>query len=199
MVAEVADAVTEQTELTVGKAAVLAGVSDRTIRNWINAGELPARSEPGGRKIRKGILLDLLAEKGYAPPILDTPELLVEAVVAAMASPTDRAEGAVAPESASTEGSASAEATATMVTPEMINVILQPLVDQLKEECARTERLHRENLELAGRIGFLQAKLMETERKLLLEPAEPVEMAAPENLAAIVDHRAWWKKLFARS
>ncbi len=210
VIAEVAEDA-ELVELTVSDAATLAGVSDRTIRNWINAGELAARSEPSGRKIRKAYLLDLLERKGYAPPPVETPELVVEAVVAAATVTTEATETAerLAETLAAAEGIV-AEATAGMETSEAVhaepaagtettNLILRSLVEQLNAERTRTTQLHRENLELAGRVGFLQAKLMETEQKLLAASTEPAENAAAEAAEAPEGRRLWWKKLLGLS
>ncbi len=211
VIAEVAEDA-ELVELTVSGAAALAGVSERTIRNWINAGELAARSEPSGRKIRKAYFLDLLERKGYAPPPVETPELVVEAVVAAATVTTEAtetaerlaetlaaAEGVVAKATAGMETSEALHAEPSAAT-ETTSLILQSLVEQLNAERARTNQLHRENLELAGRIGFLQAKLMETEQKLLTaiaEPPEPPENAAAETAEDPEGRRPWWKKLLS--
>ncbi len=213
VIAEVAEDA-ELVELTVSDAATLAGVSDRTIRNWINAGELAARSEPSGRKIRKAYLLDLLERKGYAPPAVETPELVVEAVVAAATVTTEATEAAKTAERlaetlAAAEGVVT-EATAGMETSEVrhaepaaatesTGLVLQSLVEQLNAERTRTTQLHRENLELAGRVGFLQAKLMETERKVLAAMTEPLENAAAEATEAPEGRRPWWKKLLGLS
>ncbi len=210
VIAEVAEDA-ELVELTVSEAATLAGVSDRTIRNWINAGELAARSEPSGRKIRKAYLLDLLERKGYVAPPVETPELVVEAVVAAAtvtteaAETTERlaetltaAEGIVAEATASMEMSEALHAEPAAAT-ETTSLILQSLVEQLNAERTRTTQLHRENLELAGRVGFLQAKLMETEQKLLAAITEPSENAAAEAAEAPEGRRPWWKKLLGLS
>jgi hypothetical protein len=48
------------------------------------------------------------------------------------------------------------------------------------------EQLHQENLELAGRVGFLQAKLQEAETKLALREA-------PQPAPQQAYQRAWWQ------
>ncbi len=179
--------VTVDAELTVQEAARFAGVSDRTIRNWINGGELPAKSEPSGRKIRTAALLELLALKGYAPPDLAPPVEVAAAVAAA------EREGASAPPAAPPPPENPSH---------NYDKSLAPLLEQLDKERQRTDRLHRENLELAGRVGFLQARLMDTEQKLLSaavgaeEAAEEEVPRAPEPMAAAEPHKPWWKKVF---
>ncbi len=201
----------ELVELTVSNAAALVGVSERTIRNWINAGELAARSEPSGRKIRKAYLLDLLERKGYALPPVETPELVVEAAVAAATMTTEATETPelltdtmtaaerVALEAAASVATPEAPHTEPTAATETTSLILQSLNEQLNAERTRTTQLHRENLELAGRIGFLQAKLMETEQKLLAAIAEPSENVAAEAAEAAEARRPWWKKLLGLS
>lgn len=178
-------------KITVSEAATLAGVSDRTIRNWMAAGLLAARAEPTGRKIRRRDLLALLEEKGYAPSQVEPVELFSgNGTEDNTEEPEPRMEAAVVAELAETAAPERVEAPATL------NMLLTPLVDQLTAERERTDRLHRENLELAGRVGFLQAKLQETERKLLTattvpmeEPEEAVETAEPPPAP-------WWRRLF---
>ena len=48
------------------------------------------------------------------------------------------------------------------------------------------EKLHQENLELAGRVGFLQAKLQEAETKIAL-------LEAPQPASQQAHHGPWWQ------
>ncbi|MDP9016100.1 MAG: hypothetical protein M3M87_05010, partial [Thermoproteota archaeon] len=48
------------------------------------------------------------------------------------------------------------------------------------------ERMHRENVELAGRVGFYQAKLQEAETKIAL-------LEAPQPASRQAHHRPWWQ------
>ena len=69
----------------------------------------------------------------------------------------------------------------------------------------KLERAHRENLELAGRVGFLQAKLQDAEEeiRMLRAPAqppvpEPANHPPPSENGADsgsqkVSSRAWWQ------
>ena len=64
---------------------------------------------------------------------------------------------------------------------------VEPQNDALLKALGLVERLQRENMELAGRVGFLQAKLQGTEEQLLaltggsetVAPVEPDHAAAP--------------------
>jgi excisionase family DNA binding protein len=181
--------IAQDEELTASEAAHLAGVSDRTVRNWINEGKLAARMEPGGRKIKRSDLVALLVEKGYAPPPMEPVELFAgtdpESLVADEAPiPDDPA----LPEEPETERMEAA------VPVEVLTTLLQPLSEQLAAERQRSDRLQRENLELAGRVGFLQAKLQETEQKLLTTPRAAVQEPAdvPEDPEPSI---SWWKRL----
>jgi excisionase family DNA binding protein len=54
------------------------------------------------------------------------------------------------------------------------------------ELMGQLDKLHRENLELAGRLGFYQAKLQEAEAKIaLLEAPRPDPKHAPQH--------PWWQ------
>ena len=50
-------------ELTTAAAAALAGVSDRTIRNWIKDGRLPAHLIDEGRRVYKNDVLAVVQER----------------------------------------------------------------------------------------------------------------------------------------
>lgn len=200
--------VQEVMELSVEEAATLAGVSSRTIRNWIAAGDLEARNTPNGRKVRKADVVELLRKKGYAPPELET-------TVINLADARQEREQRVAHEPEETQAvnvnpteSPSSPNGNPTLSPELINVVLQPLVSQLNAAVERAERKERENLELAGRVGYLQAKVQQYEEQVkLLEapktpPEEPPEAppltqpptAAPETTP---EHKPWYKRLFA--
>ncbi len=156
-------------ELTTAEAAALAGVSDRTIRNWIKEGRLPAERTEEGRRVRKGDLLALLHER-------------IQAVAGQL--PLAEAETATV-----------AAAPAAETSPEALTALLAKLsamLEQAAAEPSERERLHRENLELAGRIGFLQAKLQEAEQKIFL-----LQAPAGTETVAEASARPWWKRILA--
>ncbi len=185
-------AATEAQEMTVAEAAVFASVSDRTIRNWINEGSLAAINTPSGRKVRKDAVVGVLREKGYAPPELVTPDILPDTgppeivqlrrVTELPPQPQDEVAQSRPAQEAPPQ-SQEAPSPNSVLTPQMINVVLQPLVQQLDAANERAEKKERENLELAGRIGYLQAKVQQyEERVLLLEAPRDTPQASPDAL-----------------
>ena len=52
--------------LTTGKAAAFLGITIKTLQNWDNAGVLPARRTPGGRRY---YLREELEERFMARPV----------------------------------------------------------------------------------------------------------------------------------
>ncbi len=66
------------------------------------------------------------------------------------------------------------------------------LSDRLQDSMALVERLQRENVELAGRVGFLQAQVLVRDQRILAlsAPADPMVEEEPERPQA-----AWWKRL----
>lgn len=68
------------------------------------------------------------------------------------------------------------------------------VIDELREEYRDDlERLRRENQQLAGQLGFTQAKLQEAERTIALLMA-PKDEPEPETTAE--PKVSWWKRLF---
>ncbi len=63
------------------------------------------------------------------------------------------------------------------------------LSDRLQDSMALVDRLQRENVELAGRVGFLQAQVLVRDQRILAlsAPADPVVDQEPERPQA-----PWW-------
>ena len=61
------------------------------------------------------------------------------------------------------------------------------------------ERLHNENTQLAGQVGFLQARVQEQERTIarLMAPQEP-ESAPAVQAEQVQPRRSWWQLLLGR-
>ena len=57
----------------MSEAALLLGVSDDTVRRWVDAGRLAARSSSSGRQVVDGAALARLAVEQATPPTLGTP------------------------------------------------------------------------------------------------------------------------------
>jgi len=85
-------------------------------------------------------------------------------------------------------------ASQTDVTPTGVAEFAHAVIDELRQEYRdELEHLRRENQQLAGQLGFTQAKLQEAERTvaLLMAPKdEPEPPAQPERVS-------WWKRLFS--
>ncbi len=210
---------TAQVELTTAEAAEIAGVSDRTIRNWIKDGRLPAHLIDEGRRVYKNDVLAVLQER-------------VQSVAGSLAVETTSyrpaeivAEEVPPPAEAETETVAAATAAEAMpgnvpnghessqvLTPELINVVVQPLVAQLEQSERERRRLHDENLELAGRLGYFQAELDKYRERVLLleapkavdvreETAEVVAVVTTEvvEVSAEGHRKPWWRRLFTSS
>jgi excisionase family DNA binding protein len=58
------------------------------------------------------------------------------------------------------------------------------------------EKLHDENRQLAGQVGFLQAKLQDAQERINLLEAPKDEPASPAELGT--KPRPWWRRIFNR-
>jgi excisionase family DNA binding protein len=72
---------------------------------------------------------------------------------------------------------------------EFAHAVIDELRDEYRDEI---ERLRRENQQLAGQLGFTQAKLQEAEKQiaLLMAPKDEPESAPPAEPARV----SWWKR-----
>jgi len=79
------------------------------------------------------------------------------------------------------------------VTPTGVAEFAHAVIDELRQEYRdELEHLRRENQQLAGQLGFTQAKLQEAERTVALLMA-PKDDPAPEP-AAETERRPWWRR-----
>lgn len=161
--------------VTVTQAAELTGAQARTIRRWVAPGLLAARSGPFGRLVDREAVQGLVAERLTAP-----------AASADSGAVTDRTEP---------DRSRGPVQSPVLSGPPVSDPALVALCD----------RLSRENVERAGRMGFLQARLQDAEARIrLLEaPVEstpaagdltnhPTEEAvAPHSVAQRTRRRLW--------
>ncbi len=82
------------------------------------------------------------------------------------------------------------------VTPPDVAEFAHAVIDELRQEYRdELEHLRRENQQLAGQLGFTQAKLQEAERTVALLMA-PTDEPASEP-AAEPERRPWWKRLWS--
>lgn len=149
------------------------GVSERTVRRRIQAGQLQAASvdTPQGHTWR--IDPASLPAAAATPP--GTPDN----------HPADATRQDPAPSGHTLDATRHPAATPPG-TPDMLELVR--LVD----------RLQHENVQLAGQLGFTQAKLQEAEKQiaLLMAPNEPETRVEP---AAVPEpQRSLWKRLFRK-
>ena len=198
-IGEVTDQMTGTVEqvdgLSVQEAAQHFGVSEKTIRRRIHSGELAAYKLPVSQGYEWRICLDGQVDTDAAQ--VDAPSSVqlndkaahVDGTVAQLDTPPDQlAEG---------RGG---------IDPALINIVLQPLREELEEARREQRRLHDENLELAGRVGFYQAKMQEYQSRILLLEApkvvEVVEETVEETITEVTVkpveelRRPWWRRVF---
>ncbi len=148
--------------MTTAEAAFHLGVSERTVRRWVSKGKL------------RGELVD--------------GTLLVSLTSAGADSDAD-----ICGHEDSHADSSGQSATADAVTRGHVELeAVLALSDRLQDSMALVERLQRENVELAGRVGFLQAQVLVRDQRILAlsAPADPMVEEEPERPQA-----AWWKRL----
>lgn len=127
---------------TIAEASRLTGVSERRLRRWVAAGHLPDVAGPRGRLVSVAAVRELA---GMVPV------------------------GNVAPDARRTDPVEAGQAPVTR--PAATGNGHDPTggpPDDAGHWAALVERLHRENVELAGRVGFYQARIQELEGRLLL-------------------------------
>ncbi len=168
--------------LSVQEAAFFAGVSERSLRKWMQDGKLPFIVTEQGKRVIREDLLTLLQErrKYLTVPQTEPPE-------PGYPGPPGPAPEAPGP------------------TPEPSPV--DPGVD-LNPLAALLEKMHRENVELAGRVGFYQAELEKYKELVLLLEAPKAstttitltreEIPVDDHIVGVVDTAPlpWWKRLF---
>ncbi len=155
------------TGLSLTDAAAHLGISERTVLRRIKDGTVDGRKIGEGRG---GVWRIYLSVSDSQPaPVSDSP---TNAPGTLSGSPTDEP-GNV---------SASVSDSQTQPAPEMIRMV--ELVDKLQAQ----------NLQLAGQLGFTQAKLQEAERTVALLMA-PKDDPAPEPPAEVEPKVSWWRRL----
>ena len=159
--------------LSVKEAADVLGLSEKTVRNRIHAGTLPAVkvARPQGYEWRvfpAGLPPDLAASNGVVPDPSH-----VEGQV----------EGQVVPDSTAPPND---------------------LARLLEQMYADNQRLADMNAQLAGQVGFLQARVQEQERQIALlmapkdEPAPPIAQTPATDDARSAPEPAPRRSLWAR-
>lgn len=178
--------------VSVQEAAAVLGLSEKTIRRRIKAGTLPAHRLPTSQGYEWRVQLT-----GYDAQVPTPLTNHVDGHADHLPSQNGQA-GGQHTESGREEA---APATASSEPADQVDARLDSGRDQaMLKALDLADRLQRENMELAGRLGFLQAKLQHTEERLLAlaagpAPSQPDPTAPPHPPAA---HRPagphpWWK------
>ncbi len=172
--------------LTLAEAAKRLGVTEKTLRRRIQRGELTAIRvpRPQGHEWR------------VAVPGVQIPDPIGDQVPESLHLDTDL----------DTDEVRDAHDQVGLVHSSAVLQLAERLADQLAAERSRSAALERERFELAGRLGFYQARIQELERRVLeLEaPKEaPAEMAnhptPPGNVVKAgsgyerLPRRPWWR------
>ncbi len=160
--------------LTIHQAALQLGMSQTTIRRRIKDGSLKASRISTSQGFEWRILLDGQVPSEGNGQVLTTGENV----------PTAGEEVPIGGEQVATTN----DRLATIADDAASTVMeqLRPLLEQLNAERERSEVLQRQNVELAGRCGYLQARLEAAERQVLAlsPPMEPERPKAP-----------WWRRM----
>ncbi|HEV2125473.1 MAG TPA: helix-turn-helix domain-containing protein [Chloroflexota bacterium] len=148
-----------ENSLTTAEAAARLGVSERTLRERIKAGKVHAVKVIDGGNAVYRVFLD------GPPPAETTSPPLTEALPPSAESIAPPAEESSPP------------------VPEALLTALTELGELVRERDQRLDQLHRENVELAGRVGFYQGQVQQLQHQLgaaqeritLLEAPQPTE------------------------
>lgn len=132
-------------ELSTAEAAALAGVSARTVRNWIRFGQVDGVQRVDGWRVTRASLEAHLAARAAG-----------EATVVADAEP--------APLDDAPPGGAASPALSRAV----VETVLSALVAELERARAERDELRRENRDLAGQLGYLRAEVAQRDRQIAL-------------------------------
>ncbi len=165
------------TGITPAEAAAILGVSERTVIRRLNKGMLRGYKVDAGRGDVWRVLLD-----GVTDTRTDEHGAVTDTPIVENGAVTDRAAGTNVLGSEPSAGLSPSESRR-----------LLDLMDALRQDNAV---LASRNEQLAGQLGFVQAKLQEAEKTiaLLMAPKDP-ESAAE---AAPVPRRPWWKRILRR-
>ena len=165
--------------VTPAEAAVLLGVSERTILRRLKEGELRGEKVNAGRGKVWRVLLDGM-----------------------VATPPNHS-GAMAAIDATSDTCPDVMASTTPALAEFAHAVIDELRQEYRDQL---ERLQRENAavvsrneQLAGQLGFLQAKLQDAERQIALLSAPKEEAPSTDEPApAAAPRRPWWRRILTR-
>ncbi len=143
--------------------------------------EYAARTGISGRTIREKLARGQLAGFKQKDPTTGTDTWFVALTDTAVAElPTHGKEGAPSLHPVAANSSAPQQEASVP------RFVITELLEKLNRLEDAVERMHRENVELAGRVGFYQAKLQEAETKIAL-------LGAPQAVSQQAHRRPWWR------
>jgi hypothetical protein len=165
--------------ISVVEAATRLGISERAVRKRIAAGTLHAVREDGRWLVSLPDGADV--RRPTAPSLRTAPSRTTPSAPAASGGPAEATE-AVKPAG----GGARQTPEASPTVP----------ADHASDLLRMIRDLQQQNLELAGQVGFLQARLASVQDQLLL--AEASEDAEPEPEPAVAERRSLLDRLLGR-
>ena len=163
--------------LSIQEAAIHFGVAEKTIRRRIKNGALRAVKHP----IAEGFEWRVYPESSQDNGAVHAPQ---------EATHTTVGEG--------TQGGQDMREPPFLLVLETIERIQREhteVVEHLRHDNAQ---LASRNEQLAGQVGFLQAKLQDAERQIALLSAPKDEALQPVEPAPAASRRPWWRQLFNR-
>jgi excisionase family DNA binding protein len=182
-------------ELTIAQAATYAGVSDRTIRNWVGDHWVRARATEGGRLIPQADLDRVVAARraGQVPGPLPPPALVPVGATNGPGLGTPDAEAGPATASAGDGAGRYALAVLEVAAGGLVAALARrdDEVAQLREALARANATGRDQAET---IGMLRAELRGRTDQVLVLAAMVAEPPPVPALATGVVARPWlWR------
>ena len=165
----------------VETAARLTGAKPRTIRRWIERGQVPAKDGHRGRLVDVAQVRQLVAEMEQYAQLQGLGEDGTDRTMPAMAGSDhpNPADAGATRHNADISGAVKNGPDRTDPANAITDQLQSLLVDS-----AMLDRFYRDNLELAGRLGFYQSEIqhlqqriadLEQEVRMLKEPVEPSE------------------------
>ncbi len=184
-------------ELSVHEAAERLGVSEATIRRRIRSGEVQAvkRTIPTGYEWRI-VITD-------QPPVISVDQgVIIDDHLAQSPLEAELTGRDQLPTIPVDQGVTNDQQGVTSADQGVVTAVPMAAFDRVVDE---NQRLQRENVQLAGQVGFLQSELRQAREqiKLLTDSQHTLEQPAPDaaptlQAAAQPAKRVpWWRRLFA--
>ncbi len=167
--------------ISVQEAAEHLDLNEKTVRRRIHLGQIPAIKVPRPQGFEWRVYLD-----GIPQPILEaaTHPIHLNTTPEALNTQADSS-----PVQVDTQVDTPPVQMNTQVDTSRVHMDSSPIQMDSNELLRLVEKLHNENSQLAGQVGFLQAKLQDAHHQIkLLEGPKELEPERPKT--------PWWKRLF---